>query len=218
MGIFPSGRQKDAQFRASVSRVFATYNRAAQFKASGIAQLLQVFSHQNFGRRRIIPERNICSQCSEINFISPVARREYQPNFATLSRPPTEFVKFLLMEPEWRDTGGDASRPFFLTRNSWRGGGAVAAHGLRIEFARHLDGGLADIEQRASAFLHEAGRALVETLRQLSNRLYLLEQFVGFAVGEAGYDIVDLGHGAVETRKRRVGLADDAVDRVALAG
>jgi hypothetical protein len=104
-----------------------------------------------------------------------------------------------------------------LVRLSWRARG-FAAHGLRIEFARHLDGGLADIDQRAAAFLHEAGRALVETLRQLANRLHLLEQFVGSAVGEAGNHIVDRGHGAVESGKRCVGLADDAVDRVALAG
>src|SRR6266404_4560646 len=103
-----------------------------------------------------------------------------------------------------------------LARLSWRGG-VVAASSLRFEFAGHLDGCLADIEKRAAAFLHQGARALVEALGQFANGLHFLKQFVGPSVGKAGHDGIDLGHGAVEAREGIVGLAYDAVDRIALA-
>jgi hypothetical protein len=59
-----------------MSRVFATYNRAAQSKASGIAQPLQVFSHLDLARKKTMPRRHICSHGPEINFISGTARSE----------------------------------------------------------------------------------------------------------------------------------------------
>src|SRR6266481_4137510 len=105
-----------------------------------------------------MPEPEFCSRGSELNFISRTARSEHEPNFATFLRPPNEVESV----PLWNRLGGHRRgrnlRPFFLALNPRRGRIAVAAHRLRIEFARHLDGGQAEIEQRTAAFLHEAGR------------------------------------------------------------
>ena len=48
------------------------------------------------------------------------------------------------------------------------------------------------------------------------DRLHLLEKFAVLAVGEAGHDVVDFGEHAVEAVERRVGLAQHAIDIIAL--
>src|SRR5258708_6268697 len=114
---------------------------------------------------------------------------------------------------------GLTARPLLplLVRFSRRGRLSCGCPGLRVEFAGHFLRGEADIEQGAAAFLHQRAGTLVEALRQFANRLHLLEQFVRLSIHEAGHDVADLCHGAVEAFEGAIGLADDAVDRVALA-
>src|SRR5450631_6112 len=115
----------------------------------------------------------------------------------------------------WMISRYPPSLPLLVRLSEWRR--VVAAYGLWIEFAGHLDGGLADIDERAAAFLHEGSRTFVEALGQFTNGLYLLEQFVAIAAGKAGQDVIDFAHGAVDGDEGAVGLAKDAVDRVAPA-
>src|SRR4030088_912793 len=106
-----------------------------------------------------------------------------------------------------------------LPLSAWdsRGGCSAAASSLRFEFAGHLDGCLAGIEQRATSFLDQGAGALIEALGQFANRLHLVKQLVGLSVRKAGHDVIDLCHGAVEALEGIVSLAYDAVDGIALA-
>ena len=94
---------------------------------------------------------------------------------------------------------------------------ARSPRGGRIEFAGHLAGGFADIEQRAAAFLHEDGGALVEALGEFVDRPYLLIEFAVLALAEVRQQAIDFGDGSVEARECGIGLAQDLVDLVALA-
>src|SRR5229473_7829151 len=193
---------------------------------------------------KIIPEPDFCSQGQNlIYFIRWIWVIGSHPMIATLSRPVRDsdhrpprgtglaarafWRPFPVVIPSadwnhgahsrlgfWRGQPGP-SLPLLARLSWWRR--VVAASGLRFEFAGYLDGFLADIEKRATAFLHQGARALVEALGQFANGLRFLKQFVGLSVGKTGHDAVDLGHGAVEAREGSVGLAYDAVDRITLA-
>src|SRR5437870_10429245 len=99
-----------------------------------------------------------------------------------------------------------------LSRRRWSNGLARSA-----EFAGHPAGGLADVDERAPALLHQRGRTLVEALGELVNCLHLLKQLIGLTVGEARHDIVDPGEDIVDAGEGSVSLCQHAVDRLALA-
>ena len=85
------------------------------------------------------------------------------------------------------------------------------------EFSGHPAGGLADVDQRAPAFLHQHAGTLVEALGEFVNRLHFLKQVVGLTVGNSGHDVVDLVEHAVDAGEGVVGLCQYIVDRLGLA-
>src|SRR3984893_8808453 len=93
----------------------------------------------------------------------------------------------------------------------------LCADVLRIEFAGHFYGGLADIEQGAAALLHEGARTLVEALGEFANGPHFIVQLVGASASQARHEVIDLCNGPVEALESAASLANDAVDRVALA-
>ena len=85
------------------------------------------------------------------------------------------------------------------------------------EFAGHPAGGLADVDERAPAFFHQRGRALVEAFGELVNCLYLLKQVIGLTIGNTGHDVVDFGKDIIDAGEGIVGPCQNSVDRLAFA-